>query len=125
MKYSKNFERDYNCYLNNKKEFVFYGTGYPKFKAHPDGKLSAKEVFYMIDSRGINVPTSEPELLNEILSCKASINFHIKMWSEGRADATMPYFELLEIQKEFNLPWWVVEATEKQKLKKLEESRKG
>ena len=117
MKYSENFERDYNVYVNNAENFKFCGTLKPKFEAIPKGIKSAKEVFYTIDSRGINIPTAEPELLNDLLLCKASLNFHIKMWAEGRADATLPYWELLEIQKEFNLPDWVIVATERQKLK--------
>lgn len=118
IKYSQNFERDYLVYLNNISNFTFCGTSAPKFQAlpRPNGK-SAKEVFYRIDSNGINLPTSEPKLLNKLLLCKASINFHIKMWAEGRKDATLPYPELLSIQKEFNLPDWVINAVEKQKLK--------
>ena len=93
-KYSDNFERDYKFYYENIKHFNFCGTLTPKFKAIEDvnGK-TAKEVFYLIDSTGKNYSTCEPKLLNELLTCKASVNFHIKQWAEGRADGTLPYHE--------------------------------
>lgn len=94
MKYSKNFERDYTFYYNNRRIFTFCGTLIPKHVAVYDknGK-PAKEVFHAIESTGKNQPTSEPELLNQLLTCKASVNFHIKQWAEGRADGTLPYCE--------------------------------
>ena len=93
-KYSDNFERDNKFYLENIKHFNFCGTLTPKFEAIEDvnGK-TAKEVFYLIDSTGKNYPTCEPKLLNELLICKASVNFHIKQWAEGRADGTLPFSE--------------------------------
>jgi len=93
-KYSDNFERDNKFYFENIKHFNFCGTLTPKFEAIEDinGK-TAKEVFYLIDSTGKNYPTCEPKLLNELLMCKASVNFHIKQWAEGRADGTLPFCE--------------------------------
>lgn len=93
-KYSENFERDFKFYLDNIKNFQFCGTLIPKFEAISDvnGK-KAKEVFYSIDTLGKNIPCCEPELLNQLLMCKASINFHIKQWAEGRADGTLPFCE--------------------------------
>jgi hypothetical protein len=93
-KYSDNFERDNKFYFENIKHFNFCGTLTPKFEAIEDvnGK-NAKEVFYLIDSTGKNYPTCEPKLLNELLMCKASVNFHIKQWAEGRADGTLPFSE--------------------------------
>ena len=94
-KYSNNFERDYEFYLKNKDIFIFYGNGFPKFKAKasPSG-ISAKEAFYWIESNGQNKPTREPDLLNELLACKASVNFNIKMWAEGLAERTLTLEEL-------------------------------
>ena len=93
-KYSDNFERDNKFYFENIKHFNFCGTLTPKFEAIEDinGK-TAKEVFYLIDSTGKNYPTCEPKLLNKLLMCKASVNFHIKQWAEGRADGTLPFCE--------------------------------
>jgi len=97
-----------------------------------DKGKSGKEVFYLIDSTGKNSPTREPELLNELLLCKASVNFQIKEWAKGRADGTLPKSELIgdggviewvngepihfkNYVEMFNLPDWVVEAVENQK----------
>lgn len=138
-KYSASFERDYDFYLSNKNKFTFCGTVTPKHKAIFDqnGK-TAKQVFYLIDSCGKNQPTKEPDLLNELLLCKASINFQIKQWAEGRADGTLPLYELTgegqvlnwlekdgdvisvygkSMKEEFNLPEWVIKAVENQKEK--------
>lgn len=127
MKYSKNFERDYNFYLNSMGNFDFCGTLNPKFEAIPNGTKSAKECFYFIDSEGKNYPTSEPELLNKLLLTKASVNFQIKEWAQGLADFTLPLYELSQkiagtsfldirdIQTEYNLPDWVIKATYNQK----------
>ena len=140
-KYSANFERDYDFYLTNKNKFTFCGTITPKHKAifDPNGK-SAKEVFYSIDSSGKNHPTKEPGLLDELLLCKAGVNFQIKQWAEGRVDGTLPLYELTgdgqvlnwlekdgeviavsggNIREEFNLPEWVIKAVENQKEKIL------
>lgn len=141
MKYSDNFERDYAFYLKNIEHFKFCGTLTPKFEAieYSKGK-TAKEVFYLIDSTGKNHKTCEPKLLNELLNCKASVNFHIKMWAEGRADGTLPYEEFAgdgetlswEMKDgdaipiygkcmaiEYGFPEWVVKAVENQKAKLL------
>jgi len=146
-KYSENFERDYKFYFKNKNNFNFCGTLTPKFKAiyDVDGK-SAKEVFYLIDSTGKNDFTSQPDLLNELLLCKASVNFNIKQWAEGRADGTLPLIDfskdliikdkgsvdeshkILEwvngksvqyrdMVEQYGLPYWVIEAVENQKTK--------
>lgn len=95
-KYSENFERDYRFYLDNIARFTFCGTMYPKFTAIPaDGGKTAKEAFFLIDSTGRNQPTCEPELLDALLTCKASVNFHIKQWAEGRAEGTMPLHDFI------------------------------
>lgn len=94
MKYSPNFERDYTFYLNNVDNFTFCGTLLPKHLAVYDKNgVTAKEAFYHIESSGKNKPTKEPDLLNKLLLCKASVNFQIKQWAEGRADGTLPHIE--------------------------------
>ena len=141
MNYSENFNRDYEFYLENIDNFKFCGTQLPKFKAifNENGK-SAKEVFYSIDTYGKNISTSEPELLNSLLLCKASVNFQIKQWAEARAEGTLSLSEfcgdgetpVLEwkmenntaipiyhnsIVAQYNLPDWVIKAVENQKVK--------
>lgn len=90
MKFSENFERDYAFYLKNIERFTFFGNGFPKHQAVcSDSGVTAKESFYSIDSRGKNLPTFEPELLNKLLQCKASVNFNIKMWAQGVSEGTL------------------------------------
>ena len=147
--YSKNFERDYNFYLNNLDNFNFCGTLTPNHSAIPDNNgFSAKDVFYSIESNGINKPCKEPDLLNKLLLCKSSVNFQIKQWAETRAEGTLPLIEFSkremakqypeipineeiktldwingepvyyrDIESQFNLPEWVIDAVERQKYK--------
>jgi hypothetical protein len=116
MNYSKNFERDYNWYLKYKNEFRFCGTKVPRHIAIPDKEgYSAKEVFYSIDSQGKNIKCKEPELLNSLLLCKASINFHIKaLWADGIKEGSTKAFELID---EFELLDWMVESLKNQVMK--------
>lgn len=149
IKYSKAFERDYEFYLSNLDEFNFCGTLNPKHTAiYSSAGLAAKECFYFIESEGKNKPCREPELLNRLLLTKASVNFQIKEWAQGRADGTLPLVEFskrhmaikyagvpinedckvlswvnnepvyyIDIETQFGLPEWVIDATEKQKVK--------
>lgn len=147
MKYSDNFERDYAFYFNNRFHFQFCGTKTPKFNAIFDKNgITAKEAFHQIDTNGKNIPTKEPYLLNDLLLCKASVNFNIKQWALGRKDGTLPLSELScrlykekynkeakkdnllvhtqiksyyfkDMETYYNFPNWVIEAIENQKLK--------
>lgn len=72
------------------------------------------------------------ELLQAIFNCKASVNFHIKMWAEHRAEmlswiadkespldvrlasAMTAHQELEEIQTDFQCPDWVIKAVVEQ-----------
>lgn len=135
MKFSKNFERDYNWYYKYRFEFNFCGSLNPNHVPIPDenGK-SAKEVLYNIDTYGKNIGCNESELLNELLLCKASINFMIKMWAETRAEGTLPLIffsqkeaaekyktvfndSIIDIHTEFELLDWMIAAVERQKYK--------
>lgn len=133
MKYSKNFDRDYNWYFKYREEFNFCGSIEPKFKAIEDiNGVGAKEALFSIDTHGKNIPTKEPLLLNELLLCKAGINFQIKQWAEGRAEGLLPLVEfsqkeahlkygipidnnVLDIQHEYELLDWMIVAVENQK----------
>lgn len=91
MKYSQRFNEDYGWYLKNKDIFKFCGKA-PPFTDRLGNNLvvpdlekgkSSKECFYVFDSTGKIIATREPELLFEILRCKAGINWQIKQWAEG------------------------------------------
>jgi len=118
MKYSKNFERDYNWYLTHKDQFTFDGSLDTSDKVifSENGK-SAKDCFYIYDSSGQVVQTKEPELLHKIFKCKGSVNLNIKMWAEDLANGTLPTSLFKDICNEFNLLPWMIDAVEKQKIK--------
>lgn len=133
MRYSNNFERDYNWYMKYKNVFTFSGSdSYKRNVIESKNGKSAKECFYKHDSTGKVIPTNEPELLLSIFACKAGINFQIKQWAEGRADGTLPGIEfsvsirdgekikreeILTIEEEYELLPWMVDAVENQKVK--------
>ena len=86
MKYSENFERDYNWYLKYKDIFNFDGTSEyldkhnnSIFIEDNEKGLSAKECFYIYDSQGKVSSCREIELYKQIHKCKGSINFNIKI----------------------------------------------
>lgn len=116
-KYSKNFERDWNWYLKYKSVFIFDGAINREIKEDLINGKTAKECFYIFDSQGKMPPTKEKEILLQILKCKGSINFNIKMWAEDRAKGYLPKIEFQNIIEEFELLDWMVEAVEKQKYK--------
>lgn len=117
MKYSTNFERDYEWYLKYKHIFTFDGNVNTKDKVvfSETGK-SAKECFYVFDSQGKIIPTNEPELLFELHKCKGSINFNIKMWVEGISEGT---FVISEFINEYELLQWMIKAIENQLKKSM------
>ena len=126
MKYSKSFERDYNWYRQHESFFDFDGVnvyynnkGQSVINFNSDGK-TAKESFYLYDCQGKITETKEPELLEKLFKTKGSINFHIKMWAESRADGTLPRVQFNEIIKEYDLLDWMVKAVENQKFKYYE-----
>lgn len=113
-RYSDNFNRDYKFYLATKDVFTFSGS-LPRWNiiSDPNG-VDAKHCFWSIDSNGKPLPCKEDKLLQEILKCKESVNFHIKMYSEGRAEGIMTSTELEEICDQLNSPIWFKEAIDKQ-----------
>ena len=123
MKYSKNFERDYEWYLSVSNVFSFDGTkdyynkkGIELIQFDENGS-SAKECFYLYDTNGITKPTCEPEQLRTLLKTKGSVNLHIKMYAEDRARGYLPKIEFEKICNEYDFPNWFVTAVENQKAK--------
>lgn len=116
MRYSKNFERDFLFYKRNINNFTFFGN-YPPEVFFDHNGVDAKKAFYIHDSTGKSVKTSEPELLQSLLVCKKSVNFHIKMWAEGFAEWTLLEPDLNDIISDYKCPQWVTEAIKKQGLR--------
>ncbi len=114
MNFSASFERDWAFYLNSRMVFAFCGKHDKDLAAKimPDGLgCSAKFCFKELDSRGVVVGCSEPELLLEVLRTKASVNWQIKQWSEMLVGGIMFPSELVECRECFQLPEWVLDAT--------------
>jgi hypothetical protein len=122
MKYSKNFERDYKLYLRLADKFNFSACDikqkYNKVKYSENG-VTAKGCFFFIDSNGKYIDCKETDLLFKILNCKASINFHIKLWAEeiyelicenNLLNWKLAIGIISEIQNEYNFPDWVITA---------------
>lgn len=136
MKYSASNERDFKFYLSNRHEFNFCGTSDADSRFKPvydKNGVDGKKAFFSIENNGKNIPTKHPNILSALLLSKASVNFNIKMWAEGRAEGTLPLIEFsqrtaidkyphLEIEFDGNdmetkmkLPKWVVTAVENSK----------
>jgi hypothetical protein len=126
MVFSKNFERDYKLYSANRFNFSACDIKekYNKFKYSENGK-TAKECFYILDSTGKYEECSELDMLYNLLNCKASLNLQIKLWAEEieelliskeqiKENTALAIGILLEIQKEYQLPEWVIKAITKQ-----------
>jgi len=109
MKFNKNFETDYDFYLNSIN--IFNTLGYKICKNIFDANgFSAKECFYHLDSSGKILPCNDLDLLKKLLNCKASVNLQIKMWAEGVADFTLNAHEILEYCEYYNCPSWCFKA---------------
>ena len=80
-----------------------------------------KFVFFILDSEGKNNFCSEPQLLVEILTCKASINLQIKQWAQGRSEYILSKNEIEEYTNYYKCPEWVLISVESQKEKILKE----
>lgn len=120
MKFSKNFERDWNWYVKYKDEFTFSGSLNRELIVDLEKGKNAKECFFIFDSQGKLNSTNEPELLSKVIKCKESINFQIKEYAQDRAKGYLPRIEFDKIIKEFELLEWMIKAVEQQKYKYYE-----
>lgn len=116
MKFNKKFDRDFNFYLENSEKFNFCGEEIVVSSIDLQNGRSAKECFYFLDSLGKMLPCCEPEIFKKIITCKKSINLHLKMWADGWYDMLEPVEYYLN---EFNghIPKWVKKSLLKQKNK--------
>lgn len=123
-KYSKRFESDWlwyksviSIFCNDDCIKLFTGGNrYENIKLDVNG-VDAKKAFFVYDSHGRLVGTTEPKLLEDMMDCKASVNLHIKMYAEGRADGTLPKIEFINVCKSLKAPFWFYKAVEMQKYK--------
>lgn len=117
MKYSKNFNRDFNWYLSVRDKFNFFGSEVVDIIYDRNG-IDGKQAFYIWDSQGKMVPTKHPNILKTLFITKGSVNLFIKMYAEDRAFGILPK-ELFysEVVLPFKCPDWFVNAVENQKVK--------
>ena len=123
MKYSKNFERDYQFYLIclEKQWFDFCGKEISVPEYRKNG-VDAKTAFWNFDSKGKILETYEPKLLHELLKVKAGVNWQIKAWAE---DIKGSSFWINELKKEYECPQWVWDAVKNQGIKILKRKLYG
>ena len=115
-KYSKQFNRDYEFYLAMVDlEGLFCGEAASCWPYSESG-VDAKRAFYVFDSTGKVVPTTQPELAGKIIFVKKCINFDIKLWVDGFRDY-MPTVDDIEEKFGGESPRWVMSAF-KQQLRK-------
>lgn len=122
-KYNANFERDYAFYLRMVEVFTFDGASQYIDKKGRNiivdnhNGVDAKEAFYQYDSNGKIIATFEPDKLRLLLRTKGSINLHIKMYAEDRANGRLPKIEFDEMCELWQVPDWFKSAVERQKHK--------
>lgn len=123
IRFSKKFEDDYRWYVSMLEIFNFDGKAHYFNKQGEDlvqyakEGLTAKECFYIYDSRGVIEKTREEIMLLKLYKTKGSVNLHIKMYAEDRAKGYLPRVEFDKICIEYNMPKWVSKAVENQKFK--------
>lgn len=116
MKYSDNFNRDFNWYLSVRHSFNFDGKTPIEITFNAKG-IDGKKAFYIYDSKGKLNETKHPHLLSTLIRTKGSVNLHIKMYAEGMADGTFPKIEFNEFCEKIKSPEWFINAVEQQKIK--------
>lgn len=122
-RYPPGFERDFSWYLSVRQLFNFDGTHtyYNKKGQHiiiySKSGVSGKEAFFQYDSNGVIKPTKHPRLLHNLLKTKGSINLHVKMYAEDRANGILPRPEFEQMCDEFKAPDWFYNAVEAQRVK--------
>ncbi len=111
MKYSERFNRDYDFYTYNTDKLDFCGSIVDEV---PLGDKTVKQAFFEFDSQGKLSVCEDPLQLKKLIITKKSVNLHIKMWSEGRLEMTLPRCDWEEIIQEFKLPDWAIKASDNQ-----------
>ncbi len=117
MKYSKNFNRDFEWYLSVRKLFNFDGYDDWEYVVYDKNGVDGKKAFHIYDSLGKVAATKHPNILHTLLKTKGSVNLHIKMYAEDRAKGLFPLIEFRAFCIKLKAPYWFKEAVENQKYK--------
>ncbi len=124
MKVSKRAKQDFYWYLSVRNHFSFSGSLPDVNIEYSKGGFNGLYAYYLYDTYGKKtIITKHPEILKTVLTVKASVNLHIKMYAEDRATGVLAKVELDTICEEFNTPNWFKEAIEAQKARILSKVR--
>lgn len=122
-------------FLKNRNVFTFSGGDIKCKIIYDTSGVDWLTGFRLFDERGKReIKTKHPETLRRLIKTKNSLTFQIKQWAEGRAEGTLPLdlfskrtakerygmsddflTETTDIETEYNLPEWVVNAVESQR----------
>lgn len=107
-----------NWYFGLRKKFNFDGKPDEEIEFNLNG-CDGFTAFYNVDTHGKKKlkPTKHPNIYKALMKTKSSLNLHIKMYAEDRANGTLPKVEFDKICEEINAPPWFIEAVENQKVK--------
>lgn len=121
MAYKKNFIRDVKWYWRHRRRYDFDGaTEYYTKKGeliiqYDRNGVDGVKAFWLYDSQGKVKPTKHPNILKALLKTKGSINLHIKMYAEDRANGLFPLIEFRGLCIKLGAPDWFRRAVEAQK----------
>lgn len=140
MKINKQFLDNVKWFLSVRNKFNFDGNDkyynklginlisdnrYNKNKFTEDdikANYTGVEAFYLYQCNGIIVPTKHPNLLKTLHKVSRSLDLHIKMYGEDRANGILSFRELEELADELKAPEWFINAVEGTKEKAYKES---
>jgi hypothetical protein len=98
------------------KSYAFNIESQELIKYSKEGFLG-KEAFYIYDSTGKIVVTKHPNILKTLYKTKGSVNLHIQMYAEDRANLRLSGLELRGLCIKFKAPSWFREAINNQAIK--------
>lgn len=117
MKYSDNFNRDFNWFIKMRNTFDFGGRIPDKIIFDING-VDFKKAYHIYDSTGVLKPTKHPTALAKMMLIKGGVNLHAKMYAEDRASGLMGSLEFRAMCVfKFKSPDWFRKAVEQQKFK--------
>lgn len=122
MRYSEQFERDFQWLLSMRHIFDFDGKGLAVIPFDKNG-VTGKEAFRRYDSQGKIVPTRHPNIVQSLIRTKGSANLHVKQYAQGAVEGTIPHAEVREYLRLFGAPEWVFRAVDNQWRKMFKKER--
>lgn len=125
-----------NWLFKRRKDFSFNGGERLDIVYDRKG-MNGIMAFHVFDSTGKLKATKHPNILQALYVAKGSLNLNIQMWAQSRADGSLPlcmfskrltkmkygtpdkYLPETDMETEMELPEYVINAVENQKVKWL------